>query len=685
MDTTKNSMKYRQEAIWHLCNEFPLVGSTAIESMFCSSRYSYIKARLALESLRIDPKCSPFLPSARPQIQFVITDTRLLLETCSLQQGSSNLTVRVHQAIKRLQALLGKLTVQCPRECERHGFRLFDIEKLESFFHSMLLRQMQLDEIGADAACDVAYHHTSSSNIESINRHGLLPRDEHQSKGIMPANKHGVTFGTGIYTCEKPKVFSRYGDKCLVLARLKGKGVRVPVQAKDESIPDDANCIIGNKFSHPLSLNACAWPECDDYSNEVVLRSASQCAALIHFSEAKKCPASCISLLQDGVQVILDGLFNHNRRRNPCSLDDYQIVNPHCKDVSWTKWSRVHTLVYYAPPTLFNEILTAPQTRNAVNQAECVICLDSLEMESLVSLQCGHSFHRKCIHRALMANPVCPTCRSSVGEPQGKSPSGTMTIMNDPRRCDGAKKSIVITYDIPAGVQLEYHEHPGKRHGRKLASAYLPDNSQGRQLLKRLKFAFSHGLTFTVGTSLTTGVADSCTWASIHHKTSLSEGAHGYPDSNYFCNCNAELDTLGVPSASKLDNDGTLLGQHAQAGSTPALDQARVRTGAPGERRDGTASRFRQSINANETSVQAPSTTPPTRFASHSNSNSPRGSSSRARRQPRRSPSALLRKFSATFNLTDLESILLLSCLLAIITRVSLSLGVTAGFVLYYF
>ncbi|EJK70607.1 hypothetical protein THAOC_08021, partial [Thalassiosira oceanica] len=196
---------FKQEAIWHLCNEFPLVGSTAIESMFCSSRYSYIKARLALESLRIDPKCSPFLPSARPQIQFVITDTRLLLETCSLQQGSSNLTVRVHQAIKRLQALLGKLTVQCPRECERHGFRLFDIEKLESFFHSMLLRQMQLDEIGADAACDVAYHHTSSSNIESINRHGLLPRDEHQSKGIMPANKHGVTFGTGIYTCEKPK------------------------------------------------------------------------------------------------------------------------------------------------------------------------------------------------------------------------------------------------------------------------------------------------------------------------------------------------------------------------------------------------------------------------------------------------------------------------------------------------
>ena len=108
---------------------------------------------------------------------------------------------------------------------------------------------------------------------------------------------------------------------------------------------------------------------------------------------------------------------------------------------------------------------------------------------------------------------------------------------------------------------------------------------------------FSHSilsLTFTVGTSLTTGVASSCTWASIHHKTSLSRGAHGYPDPNYFRNCNVELNALGVPSAIELDNNGECVpfGQHARAGPGTGLDnintgyQVAVRQAFP-TRRDG--------------------------------------------------------------------------------------------------
>ena len=65
-------------------------------------------------------------------------------------------------------------------------------------------------------------------------------------------------------------------------------------------------------------------------------------------------------------------------------------------------------------------------------------------------------------------------------------------------------------------------------------------------------------LTFTVGRSITTGKDNQCTWASIHHKTSRTGGvqAHGFPDPNYFSNCNAELDALGVPRADSLDEDG---------------------------------------------------------------------------------------------------------------------------------
>ena len=82
--------------------------------------------------------------------------------------------------------------------------------------------------------------------------------------------------------------------------------------------------------------------------------------------------------------------------------------------------------------------------------------------------------------------------------------------------------------------------------------AYLPDCAEGQQLLKRLEYAFTRGLTFTVGTSLTSGATNVVVWGSIHHKTSSSGGVHGYPDVGYFFNCNAELDALGVPLADEL-------------------------------------------------------------------------------------------------------------------------------------
>lgn len=81
--------------------------------------------------------------------------------------------------------------------------------------------------------------------------------------------------------------------------------------------------------------------------------------------------------------------------------------------------------------------------------------------------------------------------------------------------------------------------------------AFLPDNGEGKELLMRLKYAFMTGLCFMVGTSMTTGAPNCITWSSIHHKSSMNSGAiyHGFPDINYFANCNLELDALGVPKA----------------------------------------------------------------------------------------------------------------------------------------
>jgi deltex len=99
-----------------------------------------------------------------------------------------------------------------------------------------------------------------------------------------------------------------------------------------------------------------------------------------------------------------------------------------------------------------------------------------------------------------------------------------------------------------------YHPNPGVVYKGATRRAYLPETAESCALLKRLKFAFQHGLTFSVGTSLTSGQDNSVIWKSIPHKTSLAGGAsrYGYPDSNYIADCHNELDKLNVPSADVL-------------------------------------------------------------------------------------------------------------------------------------
>ena len=256
------------------------------------------------------------------------------------------------------------------------------------------------------------------------------------------------------------------------------------------------------------------------------------------------------------------------------------------------------TLHYNAPRKLNSSVptdaTTTPPASCDMNE-ECAICMDQLNVRTCVALRkCNHVFHADCIQQAFSHSAKCPTCRKSIGDSvaKGKSPSGDMTISTSSMKCSGFRvDSILINYTIPSGQQKIYHDNPGNVHSAKYETAYLPNNDDGKALLKRLMFAFMHGLTFTVGVSMTSGAPNCCTvrsvfgtlltalfsilyvlsiniadlpfllfpkWASIHHKTSPTGGssAHGFPDSDYFVNCNEELDALGVPPAQSLDDNG---------------------------------------------------------------------------------------------------------------------------------
>jgi len=219
---------------------------------------------------------------------------------------------------------------------------------------------------------------------------------------------------------------------------------------------------------------------------------------------------------------------------------------------------RNETLEYTAPQTMNpfagSENVFASCSHEIGSTEECPICLETLygRGTGVVRLKaCSHRFHASCIKDALTAANKCPMCRKRVSEARGKCPSGTMCIAVISGPCSGFEQddSIVVEYNITSGDQMSYHANPGLPfHGTRRV-AYLPDNQEGKRLLERLKWAWMHGLTFSIGDSLTTGRSNSVIW-SVHHKTSRTSGPHGFPDPNFFTNCNLELDSLGVPKAS---------------------------------------------------------------------------------------------------------------------------------------
>jgi Deltex C-terminal domain len=139
----------------------------------------------------------------------------------------------------------------------------------------------------------------------------------------------------------------------------------------------------------------------------------------------------------------------------------------------------------------------------------------------------------------------------SVGWPRGDMPSGEMTIGKMAQPCAGYDgfTTIAIDYNMPAGVQKSYHSNPGVGFQGICRRALVPCTAEGCALVKRLKFAFKHGLTFSVGFSGATGQDNSVLWASIPHKTSFAGGVpqYGFPDPYYIANCKEQLDKLHVP------------------------------------------------------------------------------------------------------------------------------------------
>ncbi|XP_068438475.1 E3 ubiquitin-protein ligase DTX3L1 [Clinocottus analis] len=130
----------------------------------------------------------------------------------------------------------------------------------------------------------------------------------------------------------------------------------------------------------------------------------------------------------------------------------------------------------------------------------------------------------------------------------GFQPEGQMTwvILHRelPRFPDD--NTLQINYIFPDGIQTDKHPHPQQPYAGRRICAYLPDNREGRSVLKLLEKAFNEQLLFTVATNK--DGEDVVTTASIPLKTQPDGGiaVDGYPDSDYLKTVRKLLKDKGI-------------------------------------------------------------------------------------------------------------------------------------------
>ncbi|KAM4627044.1 E3 ubiquitin-protein ligase DTX3L-like [Discoglossus pictus] len=182
------------------------------------------------------------------------------------------------------------------------------------------------------------------------------------------------------------------------------------------------------------------------------------------------------------------------------------------------------------------------------DEEKCPICMEKLTNKKILD-KCKHVFCSECAQKAMSYKPVCPVCNIVYGVIEGDQPDGRMNDSTSPMRLPGFDcGTITITYDIYSGIQGKNHPNPGKPFHGTHRTAYLPDNTEGREILGLLRKAFNQRLIFTVGESRTTSKKDTVTWNDIHHKTSPTGGTHifGYPDPDYLKRVREELKAKGI-------------------------------------------------------------------------------------------------------------------------------------------
>ncbi|XP_033726612.1 uncharacterized protein LOC117316199 [Pecten maximus] len=195
-----------------------------------------------------------------------------------------------------------------------------------------------------------------------------------------------------------------------------------------------------------------------------------------------------------------------------------------------------------------------PKKTNDLTDEDCPICMEKIDSKERVELKkCHHVFCLSCAKQSFNVKPACPLCNVVYGTIRGNQPEGFMVEMFGKESLPGfvGCGNIHIYYSFCDGIQDAEHPNPGKPYRGTRREAFLPDDEEGQRVHRLLRKSFQQQMTFTIGSSRTTGRENVVTWNDIHHKTRIHGGSerYGYPDPLYLKRVQEELASKGISEA----------------------------------------------------------------------------------------------------------------------------------------
>ena len=190
-----------------------------------------------------------------------------------------------------------------------------------------------------------------------------------------------------------------------------------------------------------------------------------------------------------------------------------------------------------------------------IGDKQCCICVETFDtvLPVVTIRQCTHNFHLECIATWLAEKSTCPVCRLTLFTLTGFQPkhqNSKFEVTEDFAPLSGYPEctTLVLWYHIESGRQNSDMPLPGDvYHGLDLTT-FLPNNGEGREVVRLLTIAWNRGLLFRIGLNPRTSRMDQIVPNGFEFKLRKEGGLllHGFPDPSYMNRLKSDLKDVGV-------------------------------------------------------------------------------------------------------------------------------------------